>query len=491
MYRQAKYERRLILEKDGRSDFDLPYAAEAEGLQDYVPSGMERESLDLPSLPEREVVKHYTNLSQMSYGVDNGIYPLGSCTMKFNPKYADAITALPQVQCLHPYQEEDTVQGALHILHELERALCIISGMDAVTLQPAAGADGEFTGMLLAKAYHRKRGQERTEVVIPDSAHGTNPASAAMAGFEVVEIPSGSDGCVDLEALKAAVSEKTAAFMITNPNTLGIFESQITRIAEIVHGAGALLYYDGANLNAIMGRTSPGKMDFDIVHFNLHKTFATPHGGGGPGAGPVGVKAHLAPFLPVPRVVRREGKYRFDYEAGDSIGKIRAFYGNFAVLVRAYAYILRHGGDGLKRVSDRAVLNANYLKSRLLETYEMPYKPLRKHEFVISAKRQKEEKGLRALDISKRLLDYGLHAPTIYFPSLVEEALMIEPTETETRETLDQYAEVMKKIAAEDAELVHSAPHNTAAKRIDEVYAAKEAILSWRAYKKKLAAGKV
>jgi glycine dehydrogenase subunit 2 len=492
MYQQARYERRLILEKDGRTDFDLPYAEAADQLTDYLPAGMERESLDLPSLPEREVVKHYTNLSQMNFGVDNGIYPLGSCTMKFNPKYADAVVSLPSVQCLHPYQEEETVQGALQILYELERALCVISGMDAVTLQPAAGADGEFTGMLLAKAYHQKRGETRTEVVIPDTAHGTNPASAAMAGFDVVEVPSNSDGCVDLEALHAAVSDKTAAFMITNPNTLGIFESDIVRMAQIVHSAGALLYYDGANLNAIMGRTSPGKMDFDIVHFNLHKTFATPHGGGGPGAGPVGVKAHLAPFLPVPRVVRRGGRYHFDYESEDSIGKVRAFYGNFAVLVRAYAYILRNGGDGLKRISDRAVLNSNYLKSLLTDTFDLPYKPLRKHEFVISAKRQKEQRGIRALDISKRLLDYGSHAPTIYFPSLVDEALMIEPTETETKETLDHYAEVLKKIATEDdPELIHSAPHNTAAKRVDEVYAAKEAILSWRAYKKKLAAGKL
>jgi glycine dehydrogenase subunit 2 len=346
--------------------------------------------------------------------------------------------------------------------------------------------------MLLAKAYHRKRGGERTEVIVPDTAHGTNPASAAMAGFDVVEIPSNGEGCVDLEALQAAVTNRTAAFMITNPNTLGIFESEIVRIAEIVHSAGALLYYDGANLNAIMGRTSPGKMDFDIVHFNLHKTFATPHGGGGPGAGPVGVKAHLAPFLPVPRVVLREGRYRFDYESEDSIGKVRAFYGNFAVLVRAYAYILRNGGDGLKSISDRAVLNSNYLKSLLVDTYGLPYKPLRKHEFVISAKRQKDERGIRALDISKRLLDYGMHAPTIYFPGLVDEALMIEPTETETKDTLDHFAEVLRRIATqEDPALVHSAPHNTAAKRVDEVYAAKEAILSWRAYKKKMVSGKL
>ncbi|HTY47185.1 MAG TPA: aminomethyl-transferring glycine dehydrogenase subunit GcvPB [Methanomassiliicoccales archaeon] len=486
MYHQARYDRRVIMEKDGRTSFELPFAQEASSLEDFAPKELVRKELDLPSLPEREVVKHYVNLSQMNYSIDNGMYPLGSCTMKYNPKYADVLASLPSVQDIHPYQDEETVQGALKILFELERALCEISGMDAVTLHPAAGAHGEFTGMLLAKAYHAKSKEERTEVIVPDSAHGTNPASAAMAGFQVIEIPSGSDGCVDLEALKAAVSEKTAAFMITNPNTLGIFESQIREIAQIVHDAGALLYYDGANLNAVMGWTSPGAMDFDIVHFNLHKTFATPHGGGGPGAGPVGVRERLIPFLPVPRIVERNGHYRLDYDRPDSIGKVRASHGNFAVLVRAYAYILKHG-SGLKEVSERAVLNSNYLKHKLQGAYALPFKELRKHEFVVSAKELKEKKGIRALDVGKRLLDYGFHAPTIYFPSLVDEALMIEPTETETKETLDAFADVMNKIALEeDPEVVKSAPHNAAVKRVDEVYAAKEAILSWRAYKKKM-----
>ena len=486
MYHQARYDRRVIMEKDGRTSFELPFAQEASSLEDFAPKELVRKELDLPSLPEREVVKHYVNLSQMNYSIDNGMYPLGSCTMKYNPKYADVLATLPSVQDIHPYQDEETVQGALRILFELERALCEISGMDAVTLHPAAGAHGEFTGMLLAKAYHAKSKEERTEVIVPDSAHGTNPASAAMAGFQVIEIPSGSDGCVDLEALRAAVSEKTAAFMITNPNTLGIFESQIREIAQIVHDAGALLYYDGANLNAVMGWTSPGAMDFDIVHFNLHKTFATPHGGGGPGAGPVGVRERLVPFLPVPRIVERNGHYRLDYDRPDSIGKVRASHGNFAVLVRAYAYILKHG-SGLKEVSERAVLNSNYLKHKLQDAYALPFKELRKHEFVVSAKELKEKKGIRALDVGKRLLDYGFHAPTIYFPSLVDEALMIEPTETETKETLDAFADVMNKIALEeDPEVVKSAPHNAAVKRVDEVYAAKEAILSWRAYKKKM-----
>ncbi|MCU0861083.1 MAG: aminomethyl-transferring glycine dehydrogenase subunit GcvPB [Methanomassiliicoccales archaeon] len=487
MYRQAKHDRRLIMEKDGSSDFDVPFSDDLQGLEDFAPAGMLRESLDLPSLPEREVVKHYVNLSQMNFSVDNGLYPLGSCTMKFNPKYADVLASLPTVAGLHPYQDEDSVQGALRLLHDLELALCEVSGMDAVTLQPAAGAHGEFTGMLLAKAYHAKSQEPRTQVVVPDSAHGTNPSSAAMAGFEVIEIPSGEDGCVDLEALRAAVGERTAALMITNPNTLGIFESQIREIAKVVHEAGALLYYDGANLNAVMGRTSPGAMDFDIVHFNLHKTFATPHGGGGPGAGPVGVRERLVPFLPVPRIVQREGRYRLDYDRPDSIGTVRSFYGNFAVLVRAYSYILRKGADGLQEASERAVLNSNYLKRRLAPSYPAKYKELRKHEFVVSCKRLKEERGVRALDVGKRLLDYGYHAPTIYFPALVEEALMIEPTETETRETLDQFAEAMLRIAGEDPELVRSAPHNASVRRVDEVFAAKEAILSYRAFKRRAA----
>jgi len=486
MYQQAKYDRKLVMERDGRSDFDLPYSEEIEELSDFAPRDLVRESLDLPSLPEREVVKHYTNLSQMNFGVDNGMYPLGSCTMKFNPKYADVLAAMPSVGSIHPYQDEDTVQGALQLMFELERALCEIAGMDAVTLQPAAGAHGEFTGMLLTRAYHAKSGEARDQVIVPDSAHGTNPASAAMAGFEVLEIPSGDNGCVDLAALRAAVSDRTAAFMITNPNTLGIFEPDIREIAKVVHEAGALLYYDGANLNAVMGKTSPGKMDFDIVHFNLHKTFATPHGGGGPGAGPVGVRERLIPFLPVPRIELRDGRYHLDYDLPDSIGKVRCFYGNFAVLVRAYAYILRKGSDGLQYASERAVLNSNYVKQQLKDAYDLPFKDLRKHEFVLSAKRLREEKNVRALDVGKRMLDFGIHSPTIYFPSLVEEALMIEPTESETQESLDHFVGIMRRIALEDdPAVIRSAPHNASVKRVDEVYAAKEAILSYRAYRRK------
>ena len=481
-YHQAVHDGRLIFEMKGETDFSLP----SPRCEVPVPENLRRAELSIPNLSEREVVKHYTNLSQMNYGVDNGPYPLGSCTMKYNPKYADLLASLPTVGEVHPLVDEEGAQGSLRLMYELERALCSISGMDAVSLQPAAGAHGEFTGMLIARAYHEANRQDRREVIVPDSAHGTNPASAAMAGFEVVVVPTSPEGCVDLEALEAAVSERTAALMLTNPNTLGIFEAGIERIASIVHGAGGLLYYDGANLNAIMGRTSPGAMNFDIMHFNLHKTFATPHGGGGPGAGPVGVKKALEPFLPVPRVVLDGDAYRLDHDRPQSIGKVRSFYGNFAVLVRAYSYILRQGGNGLRGVSDRAVLNANYLRHRLTPTYDMPFKELRKHEFVLSAKRLKDEKGIRALDVSKRLLDYGTMAPTIYFPALVDEALMIEPTETESRESLDRFAEAMLAIAKEDPGLLKEAPHNTAVGRLDEVYAAKELVLSYLGLRRKL-----
>ncbi|NLK25114.1 MAG: aminomethyl-transferring glycine dehydrogenase subunit GcvPB [Euryarchaeota archaeon] len=484
-YQQARYELKLIMEMSGESDFSLP-PIESPTDAGEIPENLRRTELNIPNLSEREVVKHYTNLSQMNYGVDNGFYPLGSCTMKYNPKYADVLAALPTVADVHPYEDEEGVQGCLRLMYELERALAAISGMDAISLQPAAGAHGEFTGMLMARAYYDSIGEDRTEVIIPDAAHGTNPASAAMAGFDVIEIPSSPDGCVDLGALEAAVSDRTAALMLTNPNTLGIFEENILKVAEIVHGAGGLLYYDGANLNAIMGRTSPGIMDFDIVHFNLHKTFATPHGGGGPGAGPVGVKKFLEPFLPSPRIMLEDGIYRLLNDRPLSIGKVRSFYGNFAVLVRAYAYILRCGSDGLKAATDGAVLNANYLRKRLTPVYDMPFKELRKHEFVISAKRLKDEKGIRALDISKRLLDYGVMAPTIYFPSLVDEALMIEPTETESKETLDRFADVMLRVAAEDPQLVKDAPVNTSVRRVNEVRAAKELVLSYLGLRRRL-----
>ncbi|NLI73283.1 MAG: aminomethyl-transferring glycine dehydrogenase subunit GcvPB [Euryarchaeota archaeon] len=479
-YRQARYDVELIQKMGDKGDVILPLPED-----DEIPSELRRTSLDIPNLRENEVVRHYTNLSQMNFGIDNGFYPLGSCTMKYNPKYADILSSLPTVTDIHPCQDEEGVQGSLQLMYELEKSLAAISGMDAISLQPAAGAHGEFTGMLIIKAYHEGLGELRKEVIVPDTAHGTNPASAAMAGFEVVEIPSNEDGRVDLSALEAAISPRTAALMLTNPNTLGIFEKDIVKMAEIVHDAGGLLYYDGANLNAVMGRTNPGVMGFDVMHFNLHKTFATPHGGGGPGAGPVGVKAFLEPFLPAPRITLKNGTYHLTYDA-KSIGKVRSFYGNFAVLVRAYAYILKCGSDGLKKVSDKAVLNSNYLCNKLVPSYDMPFKKLRKHEFVISAKRLKEERDITAMDISKRLLDYGMMAPTVYFPSLVEEALMIEPTETESIETLDQFADIMLSIMAEDPDLVKNSPYNTSVRRVDEVHAARELILSYLRLKRHL-----
>ncbi|HLB66982.1 MAG TPA: aminomethyl-transferring glycine dehydrogenase subunit GcvPB [Thermoplasmata archaeon] len=473
-YRQAYYDEPLLFEKKGN-------AVEPADLSD-VPQSLWRESLALPNLAEHEVVRHYTRLSQMNFGIDTGFYPLGSCTMKFNPKFAEELARLPEVARVHPDQDPSTVQGALRILYELQELLAKISGMDAVTLQPAAGAQGELLGLLLARAYHQDHGDgRRNEVILPDTAHGTNFASAGMLGFHVKELPS-ADGRVDLSALKRAVNEKTLALMLTNPNTLGIFEDRVVEIAQICHEAGALLYYDGANFNAILGKTSPGKMGFDITHFNTHKTFTTPHGGGGPGAGPVGVKKLLEPYLPVPAVTFDGTRYALEWDRPKSIGKVRAWLGNFALLVRAYAYILGQGSDGLTGITERAVLNANYLRSRLQDHLPVPFSGLRKHEFVASGAPLKA-KGVRTVDIAKRLIDHGFHPPTVYFPHLVDEALMIEPTETETRETLDAFAEALIRITREDPAVLKSAPHNAAVGRVDEVRAAREPILSWRMLK--------
>ena len=451
-------------------------------LSALLPAKLRRERLYIPNLAEHDVVRHFTRLSQMNFGIDTGFYPLGSCTMKFNPKFTEELAALPTVTRIHPDQDESTVQGALRLMYELQNVLAMIAGMDAVTLQPAAGAQGEFTGLLLAQAYHRDRGEERHQVILPDTAHGTNFASAGMLGYHVREIPS-TDGRVDLKALESAVSGKTLALMLTNPNTLGIFEEEAVEIARIVHDAGALLYYDGANFNAILGKTSPGKMGFDITHFNTHKTFTTPHGGGGPGAGPVGVKAFLEPFLPVP-ILRFDGRtYGLEWDRPKSIGKVRAWLGNSALLLRAYAYILSQGSDGLERVSERAVLNANYVRHRIEKHLPVPFSGLRKHEFVASGKPLKA-KGVRTLDLAKRLMDYGFHPPTVYFPHLVDEALMIEPSETESKETLDAFADALIHITEEDPELLRSAPHNAAVARVDEVRAAREPILSWRMLRK-------
>jgi glycine dehydrogenase subunit 2 len=441
----------------------------------------------LPELNELEVVRHYTNLSQLNFAIDTGFYPLGSCTMKYNPKVNEWAARLPGFADLHPLAPDATAQGTLQVLWELEEILAEISGMQAVSLQPAAGAQGELTGILMIRAYHRSRGDaDRLEVLVPDSAHGTNPATASMAGFKTITIPSAPDGGVDLAAFRAALGPRTAAVMITNPSTLGLFEARIGDLLEAVHAAGALAYMDGANLNAILGRFKPGEAGFDVMHINTHKTFSTPHGGGGPGAGPVGVGARLVPFLPAPRVLREDdGSFRLERpgERPTSIGRLRSFVGNTGVLVRAYAYLLAHGADGLREVSDDAVLAANYLKTRLSGTYDIPYARHCKHEFVASAATLKRTTGVRTLDIAKRLLDYGFHPPTIYFPLIVEEAMLIEPTETEAIETLDAFAEALIRIAGEAAatpELVHDAPHTAPVRRLDEATAARQPNLRWR-----------
>ncbi len=450
-----------------------------------IPNSLQRkENIMIPTLDETQIVRHFHRLSQMNYGIDSGMYPLGSCTMKYNPKICEEIASWDKFSKTHPCQDISTVQGNLQIMFELERMLCEITAMDYFSLQPAAGAHGEFLGMLLTRAYHEYNNDEkRDEIILPDTAHGTNPASATMAGYKLIEIPSNKDGTVDLEKLDNTLSEKTACFMLTNPNTLGIFESDILEISKKVHKAGALLYYDGANINAIMGKARPGDMGFDIVHLNLHKTFATPHGGGGPGSGPVGVKIKLEKFLPIPRIGKtKEGIYVFDYDAPDSIGKIKGFYGNFSVLLKAYIYILMMGSDGLKEASEIAVLNANYLKKKILDSksYDMPFKNIRKHEFVLSCNRLKEEKGIKAMDVAKRLLDWGLHPPTVYFPLIVKEPLMIEPTETESKKDLDSYIETLIKIASEEPSFVKGAPNNTPVKRVDEVGATKNLVLTWK-----------
>ena len=441
----------------------------------------------LPEVAEPELTRHYVNLSQLNYGVDTGFYPLGSCTMKFNPKVNEWAARLAGFAELHPFAPDELAQGTLQLLWELEQALAEIGGMRAVTLQPAAGAQGELTGILMVRAYHRSRGDlDRTEVLVPDSAHGTNPATASMAGFKTVSIPSAPDGGVDLAAFRAALGPRTAAVMITNPSTLGLFEPRIGELLEAVHAVGALAYMDGANLNAIMGRFKPGEAGFDVMHINVHKTFSTPHGGGGPGAGPVGVGEKLLPFLPSPRVLREpDGRFRLERpsERPSSIGRVRAYAGNAGVLVRAYAYIRAHGVAGLREVSDDAVLAANYLKARLAGVLDVPFSRHCMHEFVASGATLKAQTGIRTLDLAKRLIDYGYHPPTIYFPLTVEEALLIEPTETEALETLDAFVAALRAIVEEahtDPELLVSAPHSSPVRRLDETTAARQPNLRWR-----------
>ncbi len=448
---------------------------------------MLRRDLDLPELSELEIVRYFTLLSQLNFSIDTNFYPLGSCTMKYNPKLNEWAARLPGFAGLHPLAPDEVAQGTLQLLWELQELLAEIGGMRAVTLQPAAGAQGELTGILMIRAYHRARGDiERTEVLVPDSSHGTNPATASMAGFRTITIPSASDGGVDVAAFEAALGPRTAAVMITNPSTLGLFETRIGRLLDEVHAAGALAYMDGANLNAILGRVKPGEVGFDVMHINTHKTFSTPHGGGGPGAGPVGVGEALLPYLPEGRVLREaDGTFRLERpnERPDSIGRMRSFVGNTGVLVRAYAYIRAHGAAGLAEVSDDAVLAANYLKQRVGEAFDIPFDRPCKHEFVASAHSLKQRTGVRTLDVAKRLIDYGFHPPTIYFPLTVDEAMLIEPTETESVETMDAFADALVAIAHEaetDPQLVTEAPHSTPVRRLDEATAARQPNLRWR-----------
>jgi glycine dehydrogenase subunit 2 len=449
-----------------------------------LPAGLARQAPPaLPELSEPDVIRHFTRLSKLNYSIDGGFYPLGSCTMKYNPKVHELLARLPGFAQLHPYQPLGTVQGALQVIHDLEQALCELTGLARFTLQPAAGAHGELVGCLVIRAYHRSRNDhERTEMLVPDSAHGTNPATAAMAGFKVVTVPSNERGQVDLAALKAAVGPRTAGIMLTNPNTLGLFEEEIRELAATVHAAGGLLYYDGANFNAIMGLVRPGDMGFDVMHMNLHKTMTTPHGGGGPGSGPVGVAPALVPFLPGPLVERGDGGFTLDGNSPQSIGRIKAYYGNFGMLVRALTYILTMGSDGLRQASEDAVTNANYLRVKLKDVYKLPFDQVCMHEFVLSGDWQKK-RGANTLAIAKRLIDHGYHPPTIYFPLIVSEALMIEPTETESRDTLDAFVASMREIAAEverDPAFVAAAPHDAPIGRVDEALAARKPNFRWQ-----------
>jgi glycine cleavage system P protein (glycine dehydrogenase) subunit 2 len=447
-----------------------------------LPPGLARKTPPrLPELAEPEVLRHFTKLSTRNFGIDSGFYPLGSCTMKYNPRVNERLVGLPGFRDLHPLADEDSIQGALELEWNLQHFLREVTGLDAISLQPAAGSQGELTGLLLMRAYFEDKGEaeQRRKIVIPDTAHGTNPASVTMAGYEVIPVATDARGNIDVDDLRAKVDEHTAGLMLTNPSTLGLFDENIEQIRDIFHGAGALMYYDGANLNAVCGISRPGDMGFDIVHINLHKTFSQPHGGGGPGGGPIAVRESLEPFLPVPVVVRKGDGFALDFDRPHSIGKVRGFTGPFGVFVRSYAF-MRAWGPGLKEMSEVAVLNANYMLARLKDAYELPYDRLCMHEFVLSARNLKREHGVSALDVAKRLMDFNFHPPTVYFPLVVPEALMIEPTETEAKETLDEFCEAMLQIAREaatDPELVKSAPHDRPVERLDEVRAAKQPVV--------------
>jgi glycine dehydrogenase subunit 2 len=476
----------LIFERSvpGRCGHALPPAfGDTRRAREHIPEALRRKSaLRLPEVDEPSVVRHYTRLSSWNHGIDTGMYPLGSCTMKYNPRINEALSRLPGFARLHPYTPEDMCAGALQLIWELGEYLKEISGFAGITLQPAAGAHGELTGIKLIRACHQDRGNPRKRVLVPDTAHGTNPASSKFGGYDVVEIKSGTRGILEAKAVSQLMDDDVAALMVTNPNTLGLFESNIGEIAEIVHRAGGLLYCDGANLNSMMGIARPGDMGIDLMQFNLHKTFSTPHGGGGPGSGPVGVAEELVDFLPVPRVEKTPSGFCVAFDRPKSIGRVKSFYGQFAVMVRAYVYIREMGFTGLKRASEMAVLNANYIRARLEDTYHLPYPARSMHEVVFSDKNL-QFAGVTTLDVAKRLLDYGFHPPTVYFPLVVHGALMIEPTETESPETLDEFVDAMNKIAEEaqtDPEIVRTAPHKTVVRRLDEVKAARDPILTWK-----------
>lgn len=482
MYEKLIYE----LSSPGRKSYSLTsWDSYEKPVEEYLPAHLLRtKKAALPQVSKIDIVRHFTRLSHKNFSVDTNFYPLGSCTMKYNPKINEEMARLAGFAHVHPLQPESTVQGLLEVMYRMERSLSLLCGMDAFTLQPAAGAHGELTGMMLIKAYHTHNGQgaQRTKVIVPDSSHGTNPSSAHLVGYDVITIASNDDGMVDIDTLKTQLSDETAAFMLTNPNTLGVFEKQILAIADMVHKAGALLYYDGANLNPLLGICRPGDMGFDVVHVNLHKTFSTPHGGGGPGSGPVGVKAKLAPYLPVPRVVHENGSYRLEADAPDSIGKISSFYGNIGVIIRAYTYIIINGINGLTRVSENSILNANYLMHRLKNLFKIPYDQGVMHEFVISLKDEAANHGIRAVDLAKWLIDHDIHPPTVYFPLIVEEAVMIEPTETETVDTLDEFVGhllAMKELIQSSPDLFHIMPRTTEISRPDEVQAARNPVLTW------------
>lgn len=479
-----KYYDRLIfdLSKEGRTGYSLPEPSRDALL--CVPESLRRTSgLELPQVSEPDTVRHYTSLSQMNFGVDSGFYPLGSCTMKYNPKINETVSSLPGFSGVHPLQPDWSVQGALTVYSELSRMLCALTGMAEFSMNPCAGAHGELTGLMIMRQYHRLRGDDRrNRIIIPDSAHGTNPASAAVCGLKVTQVRSLPDGTIDVEALRGLLDDTVAGIMMTNPNTLGLFESHVSEIADLIHGCGGLLYYDGANMNALLGKVRPGAMGFDILHLNLHKTFSTPHGGGGPGAGPVGVAPHLVHCLPYPRVVRKpDGKFHLETDAG-SCGKVSGFMGNFAVLVKAYAYILMLGRENVRNVGPYASLAANYIKESLKDRYRLPIDRVCKHEFVFDGLSDTSS-GVTTLDIAKRLLDYGFHAPTVYFPLLFHQSMMIEPTETESLETMDAFIDVMRRIADEaesDPELLRSAPHLTPVSRPDETLAATSPVLKYQ-----------